>query len=369
MRHSLSSYHDNYIAWMRRSLEIWAVRGRDSHGGWYEHLKKDGTADHQAIRRHRVQARQTFSYAAAHMFGWADGKDIAISTFQFMCLQGWQGEHFIHRMDADYLITDELCDLYDHAFYLLASASMYKLTGEAVYAKWIEKIIASIDRLRSPKGGWEEGNTSALPRRQNPHMHLFEVYLYLYESTKEPQYLNRAQEVLALFKAHFYDPSYPGIIEFFDDDWTRASGDKGRVLEPGHAAEWIWLLGWYDRLTGDDHSIIRLRLFDNLSRQSGPYLIDETCAPDNAPVRATRRLWVETEWIKAHLTLIEDGYTPAEEMLPDLLDHFMTDYLTPEGLWEDQYDQKGKAIAKTIPVSTMYHIIGMVSELERLVKS
>ena len=154
-------------------------------------------------------------------------------------------------------------------------------------------------------------------------------------------------------------------------DWTLSSGQKGRTLEPGHAAEWIWLLGLYDRLTGDDHSHIREMIFDHLSRQAGPYLIDESCIDESKPsahkaVRTTRRLWVQTEWIKAHITLIRDGYSPAAAMLPDLFEHFMEDYLTPSGLWQDQCDAKGHDIAATIPVSSMYHIIAMVNELKPL---
>ena len=369
MTEAFLTYHERYAAWIGKSLALWAERGRDAHSGWYEHLSRDGAADVDAPRRHRVQARQAFTYALAHEQGWCDGREVMERTFEFMCLQGWQGTHFIHRMDKGYAVTDERCDLYDHAFYLLAAASLYKLTRSKLYKLWVDKIITTIDGLRADNGGWLEDNQNTLPRRQNPHMHLFEAHLYLYESTQEPRFLARAKESLTLFKSHFFDTKNIGITEFFKTDWTRANGKDGDVLEPGHAAEWIWLLGWYDRLTGDDHSQIRMQLFDRLARQSGPYLIDETKAPDHSPVRATRRLWVQTEWIKAHITLIKDGYSPAQTMLPDLLEHFMTDYLTPEGLWRDQFDAQGRDIAKTIPVSTMYHIIVMIKELGDLVKA
>ena len=364
-------YYDDYVAWMHKSLVLWADIGRDVHGGWYEHLDKSGAADIKAIRRHRIQARQVYSYATAQMNGWYEGRDIAVKTFEFMCLQGWQGEHFIHRLDQDYKITDERCDLYDHAFSLLGTAALYKLTGKPLYRLWIDKIITAIDRLRSENGGWKEDNLGTTPRRQNPHMHLFEAHLYLYDATKDTRFLRRAQESLSLFKAHFYNQDVQGIHEFFNVDWTLSSGQKGRTLEPGHAAEWIWLLGLYDRLTGDDHSHIREMIFDHLSRQAGPYLIDESCIDESKPsahkaVRTTRRLWVQTEWIKAHITLIRDGYSPAAAMLPDLFEHFMEDYLTPSGLWQDQCDAKGHDIAATIPVSSMYHIIAMVNELKPL---
>ena len=366
MNSSLLKYYDSYAQWSRRSLALWDARGRDSHSGWYEHLHKDGQPDQDAIRRHRVQARQVFSYANGHKMGWFDGKETAEKTFEFMVLQGWQTSHFIHHIDADYNITDERCDLYDHAFYLLAAASLYELTGDEKYAFWIDKIITAIDALRHPSGGWTEDNIGSLPRRQNPHMHLFETHLYLYGITGEARFIARANESLSLFKTHFYDSDNIGIIEFFNRDWTPSENAGACEFEPGHAAEWIWLLGLYDRLTGQDHGALRLQIFDQLSRRAAPYLMDKTDSAGRPPRSSTRRLWVQCEWIKAHLALYEDGYTPALEMLPELLEHFMTDYLTPEGLWRDQFNAKGEDIAATIPASTLYHIMTMIMELKRV---
>ncbi|MEP6343645.1 MAG: AGE family epimerase/isomerase [Maricaulaceae bacterium] len=366
MQSSFTPYYDTYAQWMVRSLKLWAKQGRDAHGGWYEHLNKNGTPDIHANRRHRIQARQVYCYTTAHEMGWFDGLEIAKTSFEFMFLQGWQGTHFIHRMNDTYKITDGRCDLYDHAFYMLSAASLFKQTDDDQYRLWIDKIIKAIDELKHPKGGWHEDELGTLPRRQNPHMHLFEAHLYLFEATGDTRFLKRAKVSLSLFKDHFYSKDTQGIIEFFGQDWSQLSGQKGDSLEPGHAAEWIWLLGWHDRLTGDNHAHLREMIFDTLARQARPYLIDETRAPDHHPVRTTRRLWVQTEWIKAHIALALDGYTPAKVMLPDLLDHFMKDYLTPNGLWHDQFDETGQDIAATIPVSNMYHIVAMICELKRL---
>ena len=40
------------------------------------------------------------------------------------------------------------------------------------------------------------------------------------------------------------------LAEFFKNDWSRAEGDAGRVVEPGHQLEWAWILAQYHRLTG-----------------------------------------------------------------------------------------------------------------------
>lgn len=366
MRSSFLNNYDNYAAWIARSLKLWDKNGRDTHHGYYEHLLKTGQADKTAIRRHRIQARQVFTFASGHKHGWFNGLAAAEKTFEFMCLQGWTGSHFIHKMDGEYNITDGRCDLYDHAFYLLAAAALYDLTGQTSYAQWIDVIIKAIDALRHEQGGWAEDNIGTSHRRQNPHMHLFEVHLYLYEITGDARFMSRANESLTLFKTHFYEPDHNRITEFFNPDWTAADTSTQQNSEPGHAAEWIWLLGWYDRLTGQDHKALRYNIFDNLSRQAGPYLVDHIDGEGQPLHGGTRRLWVQTEWIKAHIALHEDGYSPAAEMLPALLDHFISDYLTEDGLWRDQFNMKGEDISATIPTSTQYHIIAMIMDLKRV---
>ena len=59
-------------AWLRSAFETWAQNGWDeSHGGFVEQLKPDGTPDISAERRLRVQARQIYSFSKAIDMGWA----------------------------------------------------------------------------------------------------------------------------------------------------------------------------------------------------------------------------------------------------------------------------------------------------------
>ena len=62
--------------------------------------------------------------------------------------------------------------------------------------------------LRAPRGGGclEGSPTGNTPRRQNPHMHLFEGLLTLWSSTKDPQYLTRAGAMFELFASRFFSP-------------------------------------------------------------------------------------------------------------------------------------------------------------------
>ena len=88
-----------------------------------------------------------------------------------------------------------------------------------------------------------------LPRRQNPHMHLLEALLALHAATGEKNWLRRAGALVDLFKRRFSDPQTGALIEFFAEDWSPRPGDEGRLREPGHQFEWVWLLYEYIALT------------------------------------------------------------------------------------------------------------------------
>jgi len=197
--HSLNLSVKRLKSWaVSQALPIWAERAQLSDGSWVEHLNLDGTPDMSAERRWRVLARQVYVYAQAAAAEWFDGQDIAQNTQRRMMETG-----YVHRVAMDGTINNPTQDLYDHAFYLLSQASLYKLTREPQYLQQAETILAWLDHEMShPKGGWTEyaGAPPDEIRRQNPHMHIFEASLYLYGITQNPTHLAYAHKVFALFE-------------------------------------------------------------------------------------------------------------------------------------------------------------------------
>ena len=59
-------------------------------------------------------------------------------------------------------------------------------------------------------------------------------------------------ELGTLFRGRFLDPQTGALAEFFTDDWARAPGEAGRLVEPGHQFEWAWILSNLQRLCGVD---------------------------------------------------------------------------------------------------------------------
>ena len=104
---------------------------------------------------------------------------------------------------------------------------------------------------------------------------------------------------------------------------------------------------------------------DERETQRGYFLNDEEDV--NGRIRReTRRLWVQTEVIKAHLTMAENGVAGSADMAAAFIDGLFETYLKPDGTWCDQTNACGGEIATTIPVSTFYHIACMAFEAERV---
>lgn len=360
------------------ALPFWAHNGRDGQGGFYEDLHLGGSANVEAVRRVRVQSRQIFVYAQAARLEWYDGTAIANQTYSFLEQYGYRrdGQNditdgYAHRIGPDYLVVDGSRDFYDHAFHLLGAASLAALP-EAEYAKdaraRCNDILGFVDvELEAENDGWLEGKPSSLPRRQNPHMHYFEACMTLYQLTNDARHLGPVHHIYSLFERYFFDPQNAVISEFFNEDWSLLSGELGQIAEPGHAAEWVWLLGQYEKLTGVSTAKYAAALYEK-AFIGGPIFLNDEEDKSGRTRRASKRLWVQTEVIRAHLAMMERGHPKAEAQAVRAIELFREHYLNDDGSWVDQLDANGQPCAKTIPVSTFYHVMGMVIEAVKLAK-
>src|SRR5262249_46252310 len=142
-------------------------------------------------------------------------------------------------------------DLYDIAFALFGLSWRYRLTKDASVLQAAHATLDYVQtEMRGPHGGLWQWLPPTGPRLQNPHMHLIEASLSLFDSTREDPFLQQAGEVAGLFNEAFFDGRTLG--ERFTEAWRRIPGEEGRVLEPGHHFEWAWILAQYQRATGED---------------------------------------------------------------------------------------------------------------------
>ena len=355
------------------ALPLWSGEGWDSAtGGFIDRLDQDGHADRQAPRRILVQARQIYCFAKAARMGWyPDGREIALKGLDYLLAKAKAPDGrpgFVHVLSPEGAVLKPLRDTYDHAFVLLALASVYALDRDAQIRAEIDALCHFLEtQLRSPHGGFLEGLPASMPRRQNPHMHLFEAMIAAFDATHDTVFQNRAGDFFALFLANLYDKPKQLLGEYFEEDWSRIEPVS---IEPGHQAEWAWLLKGFERITGCPTGRFRGELLASALRyrdEATGCLVDEGDAAGKIK-RHSRRLWPQTELAKAWIAQAEAGEAGAADearaALARLERHYLSHPVT--GGWYDQFDRDGTSLVATIPASSFYHVLCAVTEAEQV---
>jgi mannose/cellobiose epimerase-like protein (N-acyl-D-glucosamine 2-epimerase family) len=362
-----------FESWIRnQALPLWAHAGFDpsSHAS-YERLLADGAPDLKADMRVRVQARQVFVFALAHHLDWYDnGQALAEKALAFV---EHSGAHpvagYVHMLDHRYRVIDGRQDLYDHAFFLLAHAWCYRAFGKRSALEKASKLLNYLDRaFASDKGGWNEGNYRTAYRRQNPHMHMLEAFLSLYDASHDDRWLIRAGEVVQLFETRFYDPARKVLLEYFTPDWAVIEGEKGERVEPGHMMEWVWLLRWYESRAGRPVAHFADALYSKVLSSgihSGSGLLLDEIAPDGRVLAGTKRCWPQTEYIKACIAQARAGRPGCEAHAADAIDRLFRYYLDDvriPGLYLDRRGVDDEILDTPVPASTLYHLVVAAAE-------
>ncbi|MBR0937891.1 AGE family epimerase/isomerase [Bradyrhizobium jicamae] len=355
------------------ALPLWSTTGWDSAaGGFVDRLHQDGSADRAAPRRVVVQARQIYCYAKAAQMGWyPEGRAIALKGLDYLLARAKAPDGrpgFAYSLTPEGGVLDPLRDTYGHAFVLLALATVHGLDHDAQVRAEIDALLSFLDtQLRSPHGGFQEGLPPAMPRRQNPQMHLFEAMIACFDATHDLSFQNRAGEFFALFLANLYDKQTRVLGEYFEEDWSKIQPVS---VEPGHQAEWVWLLKGFERITGCPTGRPRGELLASALRYRDAAtgcLVDEGNA-EGGIRRDTRRLWPQTELAKAWIAQAEAGESDAADearkALVLLERHYLSHPVT--GGWYDQFDREGKSLVATIPASSFYHLLCAATEAEQV---
>jgi len=174
-----------------------------------------------------------------------------------------------------------------------------------------------------------------------------------------------------LFRDRFFDREAHVLREFFAADWSRLPDGTSDRVEPGHMAEWVWLLRRYAAHTAvpvDQWCVPLLERALALGRPSNAdgFLTDLTDLA-GVPQEDSRRLWRQTELIKA---LVVEARTRSEPALAGtavaVSERLFRTYLaeTPTGTWRDRFTLGGQPAIDHIPASTLYHLFGILAAFE-----
>jgi mannose/cellobiose epimerase-like protein (N-acyl-D-glucosamine 2-epimerase family) len=362
---SLSTYAD----WVRASaLPFWLQQGFDEdRGTFHERLGFDQVPRVVPLRS-MVQARQIYVYADAARRGWfieggaaaARAMDNLLDTY---ARSERDGLSFAFAADAQGSITSQVRDAYAHAFILFALAALYRLNGDDRLLDVADRTIRYLDaEMVDPVHG---GLNDALPvldanKRQNPHMHLLEAFLFLEEAAPGRGYLARAQGIVDLFQKRMFDQPTGCLPEYFEADWRNLSSERGTIWEPGHHFEWYWLLAQYERLGGT-----RPALATDLYAKAHHHGLtptglvwDEVSFANMQPVKRSTRLWPHTEAIKAALQADQDTVPGAAAFAGSMADALLATFLDGpfSGGWIDHRAEDGSPLVDYVPASSLYHL-------------
>jgi mannose/cellobiose epimerase-like protein (N-acyl-D-glucosamine 2-epimerase family) len=361
-----------FESWFREhALPLWARAGFDPAAhAFYERLLPGGSPDLKSDLRLRVQARQIFVFAFAHELGWYDGRALAERAFGFVeRVAAHPAGGYAHLLDCRHTVIDRRRDLYDHAFLLLACAWCYRAFGSENALEKASRLTDYLDRtLGSDKGGWLEGDYAAACRRQNPHMHMLEAFLALYDASDERRWLDRAGLIIGLFENRFYDARRGVLLEYFTDDWTPVPGGQGEIVEPGHMMEWAWLLRWYESRARRSPTSVADILYDKaraLGTSAASGLLIDEIGVDGRVLGASKRCWPQTEYIKAAVAQARAGRRECEAHAAQAIDRLFRYYLDEvaiPGLYMDRRDANDAIIPGPVPASTLYHLIVAAAE-------
>ncbi len=345
---------------LTQALPLWLDHGVDwPNGAFFEELHPSDLTSHAPFRRLRVATRQTYVFARAATFGVpraAEARNLGVAW-----IEGVRQDDgtYVSRTDLTGAAIDPVRDLYDHAFVLLALAH----GGRREAAHDLLSMLNT--SFRHPQGGWRESRPDALPRRQNPHMHLLEAVLAAGEIFNDTRFLDTADELIDLFLTRLYQPEDGALPEYYAPDLTPVRDAGCYLVEPGHHHEWVWLLDEYRRISTQagrtprdtNQAATTLMNFAELHGVTPDGEIEAELWSDGRIASQATRLWPYTERLKA---LIVQGDQAALQNGCSALGRYLA-HPVP-GLW---HERRGHKPGTASPASSLYHLTCAILELDR----
>ncbi|MCI1243585.1 MAG: AGE family epimerase/isomerase [Acetobacter fabarum] len=364
-----------WAAWLaHQALPLWSSAGYDpTRHLYHERLAFDATPLPLPHLRLMVQARQIATFCQARLDGVFNAADNALHALATVQARYWQADGqpgWVFAIGPDGRPSSTVRDLYAHAFILFAYAWAYRLSGEPALLAVAQKTVLEVEGIfHAPHGGFADAVPAPdATRRQNPHMHLLEAYLALFEATADQFYLDRAQSLVALARERFISPRSGLLLEFFGPDWTPCHAYGQNPVEPGHLFEWAWLLGTYTRLNPTDKAGTALRHVAEHLYQSGRrhgvthQLVRDGMMDDGTLTQTGTRIWPQTELLRLLACRQAEGGRTAEDsrLQTDLTRLFFADFAPAHlhGGWIDRRGPDGTPAVDHMPASSLYHIYG-----------
>jgi mannose 2-epimerase len=260
------------------------------------------------------QARLVYTFSAGHRYGGAAvHAESADHGVRFLCEKMLDQEQggWLWRVGRDGTPVESVKHTYGHAFVIFGLSEHDRGRGRSDASRLALQTLRTLqERASGPGGGfWSLMDRSWQPierrRGQNPHMHLLEACMSLYDVTNEPLAIQAALDLADLAARRFVHPRYGCLEEYFQEDWAALPDDEADPIRVGHQFEWCWLLHSLADRTGQEHwRNLGDRLMDwglryGTDRQHGGFF--NACTRQGDPLDTSKSHWVESEALRALL--------------------------------------------------------------------
>jgi len=362
-------------------LPLWERHGLDRvRGGFWNRIGPDLQPLPDGHKRLLVHARQIFSFTLGVELGAGDRIRAAVEHgLEFMRARFWDARNggWYRTTDDEGTPLDRRKDLYDHAFAIFALAHHHRVFGAPESLRLAHATLSLVrEHLRDAAcGGFFEGASEDWrpihgPRRQNPHMHLFEALLALLEVAPGDVAKREARALVGLLRSRWLDPDSDALGEHFDPGWKPLDGDSGRVVDGGHHFEWTWLLDRFAALESDDAIRSLATRLLGFARRFGVDAdggVFDQVDRGGRPLETGKRLWPQTERVKALAARVRaSGDADLRRELEAGLAYCFARHVDPATRgWHEQLDREGRVLSAAQNATSVYHIALALDEAGR----
>lgn len=349
-----------------QALPVWAEHGLNPRGGFFDRLTPDLRAPEKSMRL-RVQGRQVFVFAEAGRLGWAgDWRRIVEHGLAFLLERATLSDGLVaSQFAADGSVEVSGPDLYDQSFALLAYASAYAVIGDERARTAAHALAEALAPYRAVGGGYRELDPAKPLLNADPQMHLFEAALAWRAADDHPLWRAMTDELAALCEERLVDPGTGVLREVFVEGWAPAPPPLGERTAPGHHFEWAWLLGAYGAGPALPRRLARRAESAGVDPARGVAV--NALDPAGRVLDGSARLWPQAERLRAALMLRrEEGWLRSALSASEALSTYL--HPTAPGLWGDVMDENGLVDAEPARASSLYHLVGAISEFITVAK-
>lgn len=251
---ALNEALEKLVAWVQCDLlPLWCNQSSVMAEGWVAgSLDRRGEADISDPIFLSSQAQIAYVLARAEQVGWMTGNRIQVNKLiEFAGRHGTlpcRSDGYVHSLDRQFSILDEHHYLSDHALFMFASAAAYAAYGNGSDVRRAYNILDWLQlRLVHPHGGWFDGSDLRPLRSPRAHFHMLLVFLYFYEHSLKPKWLDAAEEILMLYQRKLLDSSCLRVYGEYQDDWTPTTTE---IWYPEHQFLWIYGVQKFARCSG-----------------------------------------------------------------------------------------------------------------------